>query len=314
MTKKEIMQEIFAELNTKRNNAIYLAEQNENKAKQNAEYRELDAKERKLNMQIGLLQFEKKPYLSEQSELVAIKEQKQKVLKAIGLEPIDLKPKFECEKCEDTGISGNSICSCTNQMFYDKLMLSANVNLKEIPYLTKYDYKFFAEKDEQVFAEKCVKVLTEFVNNFETAKFKNIVMCGGSGTGKTYLTKCIAKELIKQKKSTYFASSFDLNNLFLNDHLNQNGEKQLGDLIDLDVLIVDDLGTEPIRKNVTKEYLLVLLNERLSKDKSTIITTNLSPENVLERYDERIFSRIFDKRSTLVLQFAGKNNRLKINN
>ena len=311
MTKKDIMQEIFAELNTKRNNAVYLAEQNENRANQNLEYRELDAKERSLKMQIGRLQFEKKPYLQEQAELVATKQQKIKVLKSMGLEQSDLLPKFECEKCKDTGIFQNNICSCTNQKFYDKLMLSSNINLNDIPYLKDYDYKFFAENDEQIFAQKCVKVLTEFVNNFDSAKFKNIVMSGGSGTGKTYLTKCISKELIRQKKTTYFTSAFDLNNLFLRDHLNQNGEKQLNDLIDLDVLIIDDLGTEPIRKNVTKEYLLVLLNERLSKEKSTIITTNLSPENVLDRYEERIFSRIFDKRSTLILQFTGKNNRLK---
>ena len=190
-------------------------------------------------------------------------------------------------------------------------MKLSNVKLDEIPYLKDYDYKFFAEKDEQNFAEKCVKTLTDYVQNFDNLKLKNIVMCGGSGTGKTYLTKCIAKELISKNKSTYFTSSFDLNNLFLRDHLNQNGEKQLNDLIDLDVLIIDDLGTEPIRKNVTKEYLLVLLNERLAKGKSTIITTNLSPSDINDLYAERIFSRIFDKRSTLVLQFQGKNNRLK---
>lgn len=312
MTKREIMNEIFSELHQKRTNEIFLAEQNEQLAKQNDEYRELDTKERNLKMQIGKLQFEQKPYLTEQAQLVAVKEQKQKLLKKLGFEPNDLLPKFECQKCNDTGVIGNSICSCANQKFYDKLMKLSNVNLDEIPYLKDYDYKFFEEKEEQIFAEKCVKTLTDYVRDFDSLKKKNIVMCGGSGTGKTYLTKCIAKELISKSKSTYFISSFDLNNLFLRDHLNQNGEKQLNDLIDLDVLIIDDLGTEPIRKNVTKEYLLVLLNERLAKGKSTIITTNLSMDDALELYEERIFSRIFDKRSTLIMQFQGKNNRLKM--
>ena len=135
MTKKEIMQEIFAELHKKRANAIYLAEQNEKRANENLDYKELVARERKLKMQIGLLQFEQKPYLTEQAELVSIAEKKRGVLKTLGLEIAALKPKFECEKCEDTGIVGNSICSCTNQKFYDKLMNLANVNLEGIPYL-----------------------------------------------------------------------------------------------------------------------------------------------------------------------------------
>ena len=137
-------------------------------------------------------------------------------------------------------------------------------------------------------------------------------MCGASGTGKTYLTKCIAKERIERGYTTLFASAFDLNNMFLQEHLAQSNQKEhLQDLVDLDVLIIDDLGTEPMRKNVTKEYLLLLLNERLSKGKSTIITSNLNPEQVLFRYEERIFSRIFNKRTSLILEFKGKNSRLK---
>ena len=93
------------------------------------------------------------------------------------------------------------------------------------------------------------------------------------------------------------------------DHLQKQRVAHGGPQADL--LVIDDLGTEPMRKNVTKEYLLILLNERIAKGKSTIITTNLNPEQVLEKYEERIFSRMFNKRETLILQFVGKNQRLK---
>ena len=118
---------------------------------------------------------------------------------------------------------------------------------------------------------------------------------------------------IAKNKTTLFISSFDLNSLFLDQHLSNSSTQKdyLKELIDVDALIIDDLGTEPMRKNVTKEYLLILLNERISKGKSTIITTNLSPEQVLDKYQERIFSRMFNKRETLILQFNGKNQRLK---
>ena len=123
----------------------------------------------------------------------------------------------------------------------------------------------------------------------------------------------INEEVIVQKGyTTLFISAFDLNNMFLEEHLSTYEQKEhLKNLMETDCLIIDDLGTEPMRKNVTKEYLLLLLNERLTKNKATIITSNLSPEQILNKYEERIFSRIFNKRSSLILEFNGKNNRLK---
>ncbi|MGN1212863.1 MAG: ATP-binding protein [Christensenellales bacterium] len=313
MTKKDILKQIFAELSLERANAQHVAEHNLAILKRDENFKLLEQKERILKMQIGKINFESGNPQKEEAELKQIQDQKVEVLKKYNLTKADLLPKYSCANCKDTGVFDNQICSCVLQKFNNKLMALCNVDLKSVPNLKDYDYKFFDDEKEQVFAKRCVNTLTEYVQKFDDLILKNIVMCGASGTGKTYLTKCLAKDLIAKNKTTLFTSSFDLNNLFLEQHLsNASTQKDyLNELIEVDALIIDDLGTEPMRKNVTKEYLLLLLNERISKGKSTIITTNLSPEQVLDKYQERIFSRIFNKRETLILSFNGKNQRLK---
>ena len=77
-----------------------------------------------------------------------------------------------------------------------------------------------------------------------------------------------------------------------------------------ELLVIDDLGTEPRYNNVTCEYLLMVIEERTSKGLSTMITTNLSPDRILRTYNERIYSRLFDKRRSVTLLFEGEDLRL----
>ena len=82
-------------------------------------------------------------------------------------------------------------------------------------------------------------------------------------------------------------------------------------LLDVDVLFIDDLGTENIYKNVTAEYLFVVINERIARGKQTFVSTNLTLNDIRNKYDERIFSRIVDKNVTFVAQLNGDDKRIQ---
>ena len=98
-----------------------------------------------------------------------------------------------------------------------------------------------------------------------------------------------------------------------NDDAQDDKNDIIEPLITCDFLFIDDLGTEPVYKNVTIEYLFLILNERLNLNKHTIITTNLSLKEIKEHYGDRLFSRIINKDTNLTLELSGKDKRLKTN-
>ena len=81
-------------------------------------------------------------------------------------------------------------------------------------------------------------------------------------------------------------------------------------LLETPFLLVDDLGTEPMMRNITVEYLFLLINERMEAGLSTMATTNLTPAQIQERYGERVCSRLFDRASALTIKLEGKDLRL----
>ena len=107
-----------------------------------------------------------------------------------------------------------------------------------------------------------------------------------------------------------YLNSFELNNIFTKIHTSPLEDKPFyySVILDCDLIIIDDLGTEPIYNKVTKEYLYLLLNERIKRKKPFIITTNLSPQNIIDRYEERIFSRIFTD-NTRCIEFPDQDLR-----
>ena len=129
-----------------------------------------------------------------------------------------------------------------------------------------------------------------------------------TGVGDRY----VLEEMLKKNYSVCFLSAFDMNNMFLKYHTTFDSTKNswLEPLVECDMLFIDDLGTEPVMKNVTLNYLFLLLSERERFKRPIIITTNLLPENILDRYGERIYSRLNNKLSSLVLYVEGDDLRL----
>ena len=310
MINTTFLTEILRDYSVKRNNAITQSELNQKNALSIKEYNELDKKERALVFEIGKSKFEQKDCSALLKQLDVIKQEKQKVLKIHHIKPSDLVPKFECKKCQDTGFVNNKICSCLKQEYNNRLMQNSGLKLENVGGLNDYDCSIFGKNKAQM--QNIVDNLKQFVENFEHGKIKNLVLVGETGVGKTYLTQSIAKDIILNGYTVLFTTSFALNNAFLKAHTSKNVDKmlELGTYIEPDLVIIDDFGTEPMIKNVTKEYYLLLLNERILKNKHTIFTTNMMPDNILDTYKERIFSRMFDKSNSVLINLGGKDLRI----
>ena len=147
---------------------------------------------------------------------------------------------------------------------------------------------------------KNIKIASEnFIKNFDNPETKNLFFTGNTGLGKTYMTNCIANEILKQGKTVLYQTSPVLLENIIDNKFNKYKTNNTNDfnnqVLNVDLLIIDDLGTECINSMKLSELFTILnsrslnLNNKVTK---TIISTNLSIEKIFNVYEERIGSRI----------------------
>jgi len=134
-----------------------------------------------------------------------------------------------------------------------------------------------------------------FIKEFHTT-YRNLLFYGETGVGKTFLTNCIAKELLEKSYSVLYLSAIDFSTIladvtFNSKNLSAESKAVSSHIYECDLLIIDDLGTE-VTNSIKSSNLFNCLDKRLSNKKSTIISTNLTPKKISEIYSDRIFSRI----------------------
>ncbi len=213
-----------------------------------------------------------------------------------------LKPKYDCNICNDTGVCNGKICNCLLNELNKKLSITSS---------SQTTFKSFEETEADLMDEtdkKACKLLKDWCNLYPKVNKININILGGAGSGKTFLLECVANELIKKGNVVCYKTAFELNELARLYHIGKS--YTFSDCIDADVLLIDDLGTEPILKNVTKEYLYNLINMRQIKKRPTFISTNLSQDDILSRYDERIYSRLANKNLAVNICLTSQDKRI----
>jgi len=156
--------------------------------------------------------------------------------------------------------------------------------------------------------EKPYTLLSTFAGKFPNVKKNNIILTGATGTGKTYAIQSLGKQLLDNNHSVLYITAFSMVTRF-KQYIFDKDESAFNDMLDCDILIIDDLGTEPVIRNITDEYLYNLINERYVGGKSFIITTNLDKQMMTERYGDRISSRIFAKDTTAEIKLTGADLR-----
>ncbi len=244
-----------------------------------------------------------------------LKIEKEQILKKNKISEDILKPKYECSLCNDTGYIQDEnhrsiLCSCLKQKLLDISYNKSNMSNLSKEIFDTFNANIFSNKvnpekynsitisprqNMLIIKQKCI----EFIENFDNPDYKNLLFTGNTGLGKTFMTNCIANELLKRGKNVLYQTAPVLLETVidnkLNKYKNSTQDNFYKDVLESDLLIIDDLGTECLNSMKLSE-LFTILNTRLlnlnNKITKTIISTNLDINNIFKNYEERIGSRI----------------------
>lgn len=207
-----------------------------------------------------------------------------------------LEPKYTCVDCKDTGYIDNQKCHCFQNAITEMIQKSSRVS--QIPATDTFEnisFEYYDGENLQHF-KNTVEQSRSFVQNFKD-DYQNLLFYGTVGTGKSFLSGCIANELSKKGYSVFYYSSTQLFKILSDIMFDKGDAASLGilrdDIYGCDLLIIDDLGTE-LTNSAVATQIFSLINERHLNRKSTIISTNLDLEQLNNRYDDRVFSRILE--------------------
>ena len=302
--------ETFEVLRGRKETAESVAYDNVKTARQNAEFLKNEIEIRSIQIDIAKSQTEAERNKL-QTKLKALEKERKDILKKIGFGEKDLLPKYTCKECNDTGVVLGKKCKCFRNILLFKMLKECGVEPKELASFDDFKTDFSSDEKQNRELSSYKKFLQSIVEKFPGQKTKTITVCGTPGTGKTFGAKCLLREILKKGEPACFLSAFEMNSMFLKYHTAFVEDKNaiFDAILSPELLIVDDLGTEPLLKNVTKEYLYVLVTERQASGKTTVFTTNLGPDHLLERYGERVFSRITDKSQSRLIKLEGKDLR-----
>ena len=246
---------------------------------------------------------EKLRILQEKTDRVL--KEKEALLKKLNLPDDYLSPNFDCKICEDTGYVNNELCFCIKQKIYDLEYNRANIGNIQSENFSNFDFNVYSDevnlqKYNSNFSprdnmRKIVDISRNFIENFDSIDEKNLVFLGSTGLGKTFLSNCIAKEIIDSGKTVLYQTAPVMLDTIINSKLQKDNSELANLVLDVDLLIIDDLGTE-VMNSMHFNELFNIINTRLlnqsSKITKTIISTNLGIKDIFNHYEERIGSRI----------------------
>ena len=233
-------------------------------------------------------------------EIADLQEQKAFLLALKGYAADYMEMQYRCVDCRDTGYTKEGKkCHCflrrQIRLLYDDTAVEPAIGMTVSQYMRQV-------------RQQCM----EFVEEFDQ-KGGNLLFTGTTGRGKTFLTNCIAKELIDRCHSVIYLSAHDLFEVFSKYRFEAQTEEEMRDMhhfiLECDLLINDDLGTE-LNNSFTSSQLFFCINQRLLNQKSTIISTNLSLNQLRDEYTDRVVSRMMSNYT--VIPLYGEDIRLKL--
>lgn len=224
-----------------------------------------------------------------------------------------LEIQYDCITCKDTGEHEGNKCYCFKNKLMDKLYNQSNIrNMVAKQNFKNFKFDYYSniidpnegispQDNMQIIYKKCL----EFINNFKNNKGDNLILMGNTGLGKTYLCNCIAGELLKNNTSVLYLTANQMflkladqrfnnnkNNINISNGLDMDDLQEWDrELLEVELLIIDDLGTE-VTNTFTASELFRILNDRQLDNLSTVISTNLDLDQLAALYSDRIVSRL----------------------
>ena len=226
---------------------------------------------------------------------------------------------YSCRKCKDTGVYQGGVCSCLEKIYNKELSAELSPLLKTGgESFDRFDLNMYSGEYDPALGfsprecmEKVYGVCRRFAESFPE-KQKNLLFQGSTGLGKTFLSGCIAREVAGKGHSVCYSSVSDALETFETrkfnfDEAGDEADKRVRRMLDCDLLILDDLGTEMLT-SMAMSALYTVLNTRLVNKKCTVISTNLKNDELSRRYSPQITSRLLGEFTAL--PFVGQDIRL----
>lgn len=261
------------------------------------------------------------------SKINDLKDRKNIILKSLNITEDFFKPHFECTLCDDTGYVKDgysfNLCSCIKQKLFDIEYNKSNISNLRKDNFSNFNIDLYSDKvNEDLYSSnlsprdniKNIKdIALSFIDNFDNVNEKNLLFIGNTGLGKTFLSNCIANELLKKGKTILYQTAPVMLDTIIDYRFNKNDNLNIyQNILDVDLLIIDDLGTEYMNSMKFAELFNVINTRLLNQNNhitKTIISTNLGLKELSQKYDERIFSRFVGYYN--ICRFFGDDIRFK---
>ena len=296
MYNRQVYSKVYDDFERKRHKSMEAAQEKLNEVSRIPEIKAIDYKLMQTGMKtfLAILDGTIDKVKRENQSLQAMRAE---ILQEYGYPSDYTDPKYECQKCKDTGYT-EVMCECFRKALVKEMLNASGIkDLIERQTFDNFNLSYYTDRRmAQNYAE-----LRAF-----KAEGDNYLMLGGTGLGKTHLSSAVAGNIINLGKWVIYIPSTDLMSDYENERFNKGESTEK--YVNCDLLITDDLGTE-VGNQFTVSALYSLINTRMIKRKSTIINTNLSQSDLQKRYGERIVSRLFGEYIPLV--FVGNDVRLQ---
>ena len=246
--------------------------------------------------------------------LKKLRQKRAEILKKYGVPENYNRVKYRCEKCSDTGYTPDGKkCVCLKQRMINEAYSRSNMGeMLEKQNFSNFSFDYYSKDGGEASPyENIKKIYNRAVNyckNFDN-ETKGLWFYGKTGLGKTFVSSCIAKEIIESGKTVVYSRASRLFGKYEDYKFGRNPDRSIIDeIFNCDLLIIDDLGTEP-KNSINNSFLFEIINERMSENKKIIVNTNYDFNEVTSVYSSRFTSRIFEY--FIAYKFIGEDIRLQ---